>query len=173
MVNPAQTPLNKNNSYWYTPPETIALVKQVFNGTIDLDPASDTTGQKTVQATKYYDPQKNGLAQAWNADTVFLNPPYSYTADWMQKAVYEFTKKNFQRAIVLTNANTDPVWFHEIASKSSLLCFRKGRIKFLDQNGVPQNQPVKANVFYYLDQNQNPQQFESVFKNIGIIVEPK
>jgi hypothetical protein len=61
-------------------------------------------------------------------------------------------------------------WFHKLACKSSLICFKEGRIKFIDKNQVQQNQPAKANVFFYLDRNDNHQSFENVFKNIGTIV---
>jgi phage N-6-adenine-methyltransferase len=176
MVNSSNNPPNKpKKREWYTPQPIISLVKQVFNGTIELDPASDTIGQSRVQAVKYYDPQINGLAQAWNADTIFLNPPYARNIidKWIDKALKEFIKGNYQKGIILTRTDNSTKWFQDIGAKSSMMCLKQGRIKFLNAQGHPESGSTLSNVFFYLDQNQNTQQFHSVFKNIGLIVEPK
>jgi hypothetical protein len=61
---------------WYTPPKYLDLVRQVFGGKIDLDPASSELAQETVQATAYFTKDDDGLTKDWFGD-VFLNPPFA------------------------------------------------------------------------------------------------
>src|SRR6266567_8413556 len=61
---------------WFTPVEIIEAVRDVL-GTIDLDPASCDEAQETVQATRYFTAENDGLKQEW-AGRVWLNPPFSH-----------------------------------------------------------------------------------------------
>ena len=60
---------------WCTPPHIIDSVKEVFGGTIELDPCSNR--DSTVDADiEYCLPHTDGLKEPWDAATIFVNPPY-------------------------------------------------------------------------------------------------
>jgi hypothetical protein len=61
---------------WFTPALYIEAAREVMGG-IDLDPASHVAAQATIAATQFYTRADDGLLQEWNADRVWLNPPYS------------------------------------------------------------------------------------------------
>src|SRR5690606_20984868 len=49
---------------WYTPARYVDMAREVM-GTIDTDPASNPTAQRTVRATTYYTAETNGLDKEW------------------------------------------------------------------------------------------------------------
>ena len=57
-----------------SPPDVIESSRAALGGCIDLDPASNATFNKVVQANKIYTERSNGFTKAW-CGTVFLNPP--------------------------------------------------------------------------------------------------
>lgn len=57
----------------FTPAEWIERVSAVM-GNIDTDPCSCEEAQKTVQASVWYDKERDGLTQPWHG-RVFVNPP--------------------------------------------------------------------------------------------------
>lgn len=78
---------------------------------IDLDPASSAEMNVYVQAARFFSKTENGLAQAWKAKNVFLNPPGSQTPkgqpkgpsalDWLDKLVAEYYNGQFLEAIYI------------------------------------------------------------------------
>lgn len=68
---------------WYTPPAIVDAARYVL-GRIDLDVASDATAQAVVRAERWYD--RDGLAQPWDAASLWLNPPTPPRA-WWDRAV--------------------------------------------------------------------------------------
>lgn len=60
-----------------SPPEVTDLVRHVFGGAIDTDPASSSYWNFwTTKATTYYDREANGLRHRWQGRTI-VNPPGS------------------------------------------------------------------------------------------------
>jgi hypothetical protein len=62
---------SKSNE-WYTPPEYITAVKEVFGGRIDLDPCSSPEANKIVGAREFY--CMKGEQSLWEG-SVYCNPP--------------------------------------------------------------------------------------------------
>ena len=120
---------------WYTPAEYIELAREVMGG-IDLDPATSAAAQETVHAEKWFDEKTNGLAQEWHG-RVWLNPPYAqpFIAEFANKMAMEFSAGRVSEAVMLTHNYTDTAWFHEIASAASAICFTRGRIRFVRDDG--------------------------------------
>ena len=112
---------------WSTPQHIFDVLNQKFNFT--LDPASDGVNNKCA---KHYTIQTNGLNQTWHRETVFVNPPYSKTYDWVSKSYHEVLKGD-TTVVMLLPSRTDTKWFHEFCLDPILVksvTFIKGRLKF-------------------------------------------
>lgn len=60
---------------WTTDADTVARIKRVFGGRIDLDPCSNS--ESVVGALRNYSlPDKNGLKEPWDAEYTYFNPPF-------------------------------------------------------------------------------------------------
>ena len=73
----------------------------------------------------------NGLAIDW-APSTFCNPPYSGVADWVRKTSNEARKGN--QSVLLLNAATDSVWFHQYCNNQPgvEVRFLRGWVPFVD-----------------------------------------
>lgn len=78
-------------------------------------------------------PKFDGLKENW-IGRIFINPPYSNVAEWIQKGIIEMHKGNADLLVYLVPARTDTKWFHEKVYGKAELRFIKGRLKFGDQN---------------------------------------
>lgn len=116
---------------WYTPIDIIHRVKNVFGGTIDLDPASCGAANQVVQAETYFTEQVNGLDRQWFGN-VFCNPPYSSPSigKFCEKVVQEYESKNIRSAIYLLKEGATNAWFRPL--RNYLTCYLDQRVKFTD-----------------------------------------
>jgi len=129
----AHLPISRRKNYksdeWYTQPDLIAEVRAFFGGVIGLDPASCELAQEVVQAVRYFTKDDNGLIHAWNAESVFVNPPYSEPAAWVDKAIAEHKAGRARRILLLVNNSTDTAWFQTLL-RDYPVCFLSGRLAF-------------------------------------------
>jgi len=111
-----------------------------------LDPASSDDNFKCL---KHYTEKENGLTQSWANEIVFVNPPYSENAKWLEKS-YNEAKNNMACVIVLIPARTDTRYFHDYIIKANSLTFIKGRLKFGNaKNAAPfPSMIVEFNPYY-------------------------
>lgn len=115
----------------YTPLEVIELVHLFWPQGIDLDPASDEVANQLVKAKRIYTESNNGLDFAWNADTVFINPPYSLVSKFIDKLRVSLLSVDGPiEAITLTKADTSTQWFKLIWENASAICFVNHRLQF-------------------------------------------
>lgn len=155
---------NSGENEWYTPEYIIESAKLVM-GNIDLDPASSKLANKTIKAKKYFDINKDGLQEKWTGN-IWLNPPYS------QPLISQFSEKinaeinNFTQACILTNNATETEWYQNILINASVVCFLKGRIKFIDINGNPSGAPLQGQSIIYI--GKNTKEFYNEFNKYGI-----
>ena len=116
----------------YTPDWVLDLAIEVMGG-IDLDPCADP--RKRVPASKHFTIEENGLQHGWDG-RVFLNPPFSRTADWLKHlCLYHLTGAVTQSitlvpVMVLSNKSAR-LLMHEVASGFVIL---ERNIAFLDSN---------------------------------------
>ena len=158
------------NVEWYTPEKYIRPVRKVL-GTIELDPASCEAANLLIKADRYYSLHDNGLVQAWNAKTLFLNPPYGRTGHrsnqeiWSCKLIAEYEAGNVEQALLLVNANTETTWFQRLFAYP--ICFVKQRINFYGPSGKD-NGATHGSAFVYF--GSDVARFSEVFGEFGRVV---
>lgn len=151
------------NNEWYTPPEWIALAREVL-GDIDLDPASCLFANQTVQAANYFTEKTNGLDKVWEGK-VWCNPPYSATLikKFTKKFYEEYQLGNMEEGIILTNSGTDTIWNQNICK--GVQVYTVGRISFVQPDGTLKATGSRGQCFTYL--GPNPKKFIGVFTRDG------
>ena len=108
---------------WSTPKEVFARLNATHGFT--LDPCSTHDNAK---CSKHYTASENGLAQSWQGERVFMNPPYGRAIGaWMKKAYDE--SRGSALVVCLVPARTDTAWWHDYAAKGDVR-FIRGRLKF-------------------------------------------
>ena len=154
------------NDEWYTPAEYIEAAREAMGG-IDFDPASIAVAQRTVRAKVFCSIDDDGLSKRWRG-RVWLNPPYSQpTLDsFIDKLFTEIQSGRVSQAILLTHSFTDTTWFHKAESRAALLCFTRGRIRFVSCQGEVRNPPLGQTLFYY---GQHGARFRKAFRPFGFI----
>ena len=144
---------------WYTPPEIISAVLNVF-GDIDLDPCSPTL-YGPVPAKKRFTQQEDGLKQQWSG-RVYMNPPYgAATKDWIEKCLGEYDEGRAPQAIILVAARTDTRWFNLL--NEFPWCAIEGRLAFSGSK----NKATFPSAIFYL--GENVRDFFLVFSKFGPI----
>lgn len=108
------------NDGWLTPRSILDAL-----GDFDLDPCGSPLWPTAKQHLYEAD---DGLAAPWPADArVWLNPPYSQVARWMERLA------KHDNGIALVFARTDTAWFQKyVFARASAVLFLAKRIKFVD-----------------------------------------
>ena len=150
---------------WFTPPEILEAVGELFDGQIDLDPCSNSHEAPNVPALVHYTREDNGLCREWSG-RVYLNPPYGKgIGPWIEKVREEHEAGRVTAAVVLVKAATDTRWFR-VLSERYPRCEVAGRLKF---SGCKAPAPFPSVLFYLGDE---VQRFAEVFARFGVIVAP-
>lgn len=159
---------NSGNNEWYTPTDYIEAARSVMAG-IDLDPASSDIANKAVQATTYYTSEDDGLSFQWKG-RVWMNPPYAadLIGKFTCKLAEHFATGDITEAIVLVNNATETSWFQPLLMQCEAVCFPRGRIKFIDTDGVASGAPLQGQAILYL--GKAPQLFDNEFSAFGPVL---
>lgn len=163
--------LSSHSNYWYTPYSILNLAKQVL-GTIDLDPCSDSTAQKSVRATKFYNIEQDGLAPCnpWQGN-VYVNPPFgirggeSVQGLFFHRTVAEYNAGNISAAICLLKASIGYKWFNAVLQHPHCLLSQRLAFHFMGQQDNQTN--PHGSVVVYLGKEVT--KFCSVFSAVGSI----
>lgn len=114
---------------WRTPDPFYNKLDNLYHFT--LDPASDGVNNK---CEKFFTKEGDGLAQSWEGEVVFVNPPYGRVLkEWVRKGYNEGCKPN-TTVVMLIPARTDTKFFHDYCMKARKIYFVKGRLKFRDEH---------------------------------------
>jgi hypothetical protein len=88
----------------------------------------------------------------------------------MADVIERYQKSEIDAAILLTFNSTDTRWFRRGCAARAVVCFKRHRIRFLDEHGNKQNSPVHGQMFFYFGKDR--QRFAEVFREVGWIGEP-
>lgn len=112
---------------WQTPQDIFDKLNEEFSFT--LDPCCQ---HDSAKCDLHYTPEEDGLAQSWEGETAFVNPPYGRELKKWVKKCYEETQKPDTRAVMLIPSRTDTTYFHDYIYGKAEIRFLRGRIKFID-----------------------------------------
>jgi len=119
---------------WFTPSRYLNLVRQVFEGEIDLDPFSSDAANKTVRARRYFTIEQDAFTQDWTCKNLFTNPPYGKVGNDSQAGqacaavVAGYWSGVIPEAIILVNSCTGSKWFQPLFDWT--VCFVDHRIHY-------------------------------------------
>lgn len=101
-----------------------------------LDPCAT---EESAKCALYYTKEQDGLKASWYCHNVFVNPPYSETKLWVEKAIYEVERNECPCVVMLLPSRTGMKWFTQgILPHYKKLIFIQGRLKFEGQeNSAP------------------------------------
>jgi len=165
-----------NSHHWCTPRKYVRAVREVFDGTIHLDPCSNKYSIVGAEM-EYRLPKYDGLSASWDYETIYLNPPYGADRDrgttikhWLRRAAMAYeTHGSEVIALVPVATNTrhwkDYVW--GVAAAAAFLY--DTRLKFL-VNGLDggKGAPMSCAMIYW---GRHVEKFEHVFLPFGAPVD--
>lgn len=109
-----------------TPPYVLEPVRATLGG-IALDPCTEP--DNPCGADQYYTAELDGAEQSWDAETIYVNPPYSKARErWVKKCIA--AAEAGSQVVLLMPSHTDTRLFHLAIQTASHVVFIKGRVKF-------------------------------------------
>lgn len=111
---------------WYTP----RAIFDALGLTFDLDPCSPGPGH-WVPARRIYTEPDDGLSQPWRG-TVFMNPPFGGRNGHVPWLVKFFDHRN---GVAIVRSYTSSGWWHDHMHRAEVLCWPRGKTKFVRPDG--------------------------------------
>jgi hypothetical protein len=156
---------------WYTHPSVIEAVRELFGGSIDLDPFSCKEANRTVRADRIFTAEADGLVHTWHGK-LLVNPPWGGSGNTsvkrraIEKLVRSYQEGTVTEAVAVLNANaTTTKWFAPLFAFP--MCFPAYRIPHYGP-GNAGGSPNSGTVLIYL--GGNVQRFAHIFSRFGNIV---
>lgn len=166
--NKPHVSFNSGENEWYTPAKFIESARLVM-GSIDTDPASSNLANKTVKAEIYYTEETDGLVQVWTGN-VWMNPPYAQPliTEFSNRLVKKYNDGEFEQACILVNNATETQFYQLLMRCCSAICFIKGRVKFIDMDGVASGAPLQGQTIIYY--GNKTKEFANEFQQYGQVL---
>ena len=109
-----------------TPGYVLEPVRQALGG-IELDPCTEP--DNPCGAKRFHTAATDGAEEPWDADTIYVNPPYSKARErWVARCIE--AAQAGSRVVLLMPSHTDTRLFHRAVETASHVVFIKGRVKF-------------------------------------------
>lgn len=141
-----------SNDLWKTPPEVIGFITSKF-GNIKIDLCSSDENKvcdfNINESDNFLDSKwlKNSMIDL--GELAFCNPPYSNPLPFVKQCV-KWAEYGYAVAGIL-NFDTSTKWFAElINARAMIMPITRGRIAFLNGEGVPVNGNSKPQFIFYL-----------------------
>lgn len=129
---------------WSSPREVVEPLDDAVGG-FDLDPCSGAESSPFAAAT--YTEADDGLAQPWPG-TVWVNPPYSGVADWVNKAEAAVTDGDADCVVFLCKGDSSTDWWQTAAAAATAVCAVDHRLSFGDGGN---SAPFASHIFVFGD----------------------
>jgi len=160
---------------WGTPQKYANAVREVFDGTIHLDPCSNC--YSIVNALVEYSlPKHDGLKESWNFPTIYINPPYGIDRErgtsiknWLRKCEEAYRLYHSEVIALVPVATNTGHWKKYIYGKAAAICFLYDtRLRFLiNGKDAGKGAPMSCAMVYW---GNNSECFFKVFIQFGAVV---
>lgn len=130
---------------WETPDAFYAVLDAEFGFVVDA--AASRTNWKCPH---YWTVGDDGLSKDWAAvgGPIWVNPPYSQAAKWLEKAAREARRGAL--VVMLTGARTDTrYWWRWVFPEAHEVRFLPGRLRFLRDGKPADSSPFGLAVIVY------------------------
>jgi hypothetical protein len=167
--------VNTLSQHWCTPCKYVNAVKEMFDGTIELDPCSNKFSIVNARV-EYILPENNGLSHEWNFGTIYVNPPYgadrirgTTIKDWLRKCAGSHKKYNSEILALIPVATNTAHWKHFIFGEATAICFLYDtRLKFIiDGDDDNKGAPMACCMVYW---GNDFEKFQSIFLKFGAVI---
>jgi DNA N-6-adenine-methyltransferase (Dam) len=162
---------------WGTPKKYVDAVKEVFGGSVALDPCSNEYSIVHAQ-TEYLLPKHDGLRESWNFPTIYINPPYGLDhihgtniKDWLRRCEHAHREYGSEVIALVPVATNTGHWKKYVYAKATAICFLYDtRLRFLVRGkDVGKGAPMSCAMIYW--GRRHFDDFFSVFIRFGAVVD--
>lgn len=160
---------------WYTHPDVVALVHELYDGPPDLDPMSCAEANQVVQAGKYYDAEMDGLVHPWYGRMLW-NPPWGGASEsavkkrGLKKLLDAYHNGDVTECVCVLNANAITTkWFAPLLEFP--VCIPPYRIAHYGPGGKG-GAPNSGTIIVYVSDPYKWDRFSDVFGRLGKIMWP-
>jgi phage N-6-adenine-methyltransferase len=141
FVNKSSTAADQKD-LWQTPKNIFNALDQEFDFDVDICASEDNK-----LLPDYFTEERSALTNHWNiysrAFSAFMNPPYSQTQLFMERAAEQSNLHNIT-VVALVNANTDTKWFADAVKSANEVRLLTGRVGFIKSTGGKSNGNTKG-----------------------------
>jgi hypothetical protein len=168
--------INTGSQHWGTPRKYVNAVREMFRGTIDLDPCSNQysiVGASVELAL----PKHDGLKEEWNYPRIYVNPPYGIDKqrgttikNWLAKCAHAHSTYSSEVLALIPIAANTSHWKQYVFTKARGICFLYDtRLRFLE-NGLDTGKgaPMACAMVYW---GRDFERFDEIFTPFGAVVD--
>jgi len=118
---------------------------------------------------QYFTKKDDGRTKEWK-DNIFLNPPYSQPliTEFTNLLVDKYISGEIKQACVLVNNATDTGFYQSMLAHCKAVCFIKGRVKFINEDGKASGAPLQGQTILYFGNRVS--EFTDNFSQYGVIL---
>ena len=129
FVGNTDTP-KEDKDLWQTPKGIFDTLDKEFDFDVDI-----CASENNALCKYYFTQERSALEHDWTFYRAFINPPYSQTSLFLERAAQQARDNNIT-VVALVNANTDTKWFAEAVKTSNEVRLLTGRISFIKPDGT-------------------------------------
>lgn len=163
------------SKHWGTPHKFVAAVREVFGGTIHLDPCSNEWSVVNAEV-EWSLPNDDGLHKTWSFPTIYVNPPYgadrergTRISDWLKKCASAYNDLGAEVIALVPVAANTLHWKESVWAQASSVCFLYDtRVRFLENGREGGKGSPMANAAVYWGVYQ--ERFADAFSPHGAVV---
>ncbi len=142
---------------WCTPHKYVRAVREVFGGTIALDPCSNRYSVVNAE-TEYRLPEHDGLRESWGYPTIYVNPPYGADRErgttikhWLRKCASAHADHGAEVLALIPVATNTKHWKDYVFGCADALSFLYDtRLRFLvDGKDEGKGAPMSCCMVYW------------------------
>jgi len=154
--------------YWETPQEKFDSLHAEFRFTVD-----GCAEHHNRKMDRYWDERMDAFKQDWTKERIFMNPPYSQAAKWMDFAFYQWCRG--ANLVAVMNHSTDTDWWHRYVEReqpdgtmkqiASEIRRPRNRWHFKAPPGLKSSSPRYPQAVIFYDDRNRPELVDAPFSS--------